>query len=129
MLTQRLMCNVMIHPMIFEAQHDRLAPHFKPAVLQRDYTCFQFEFDAGDAFYLEVIGSEFMFHSGVHPSPTLTLFVDNHDTCWSLLEGRADSMQAFTEGRYRADSNIVLSQLLLYLFKSDDPTITYRVQD
>jgi hypothetical protein len=38
-------------------------------------------------------------------------------------------MQAFMDGRYRADGNIVLSQLLLYLFKSDDPTIVYEVQD
>jgi hypothetical protein len=37
-------------------------------------------------------------------------------------------MHAFMDGRYRADGNIVLSQLLLYLFKSNDPTIAYEIQ-
>jgi hypothetical protein len=32
------------------------------------------------------------------------------------------------EGDFRADGNIVLSQLLLYLFKSNNPTIAYEVQ-
>jgi hypothetical protein len=32
-------------------------------------------------------------------------------------------------GRYRADGNIVLSQLLLYLFRSNDRAIAYEVQD
>ena len=35
----------------------------------------------------------------------------------------------FMEGRYRADGNIVLSQLLLYLFKSEDDAKFYEVQD
>lgn len=114
---------------MFDEHHARLEPHFKPEVLQRDYTCFQFQFEEGDPFHLEVIGSVFEFNPGIHPDPTLTLYVDNHQTCWSLLEGSRDSMEAFMQGAYRADSNIVLSQLLLYLFKMEDPTIAYRVQD
>ena len=43
--------------------------------------------------------------------------------------GTMDGMVAFMTGRYRADGNIVLSQLLLYLFRSDDPTILYQVKD
>jgi putative sterol carrier protein len=38
-------------------------------------------------------------------------------------------MQAFMTGRYRADGNIVLSQLLLYLFLPMDQTSIHSVRD
>ena len=104
-------------------------PHFKPAFLQRDRTVFHFEFEEGEPFELVVDGNEFVFSSQLVTVPTLTLYLDNHDTCWNLLTGEADGMTTFMEGRYRADGNIVLSQLLLYLFRNDDPTIAYQVQD
>jgi putative sterol carrier protein len=112
-----------------DRQAAALAPHFKPEFLSREETVFQFQFEAGPAFHLEVRGNEYTFSLGVAANPTLTLFVDTHETCWNLLSGRQDGMQAFMEGRYRADGNIVLSQLLLYLFKSDDSTVPYQVQD
>jgi putative sterol carrier protein len=112
-----------------EKKAQLLAPHFKPAFLQRDHAVFQFCFDEGESFYLEVDRDEFHFSPGYHNSPTLTLYIDAWSTCWNLLIGKDDGMQAFMEGRYRADGNIVLSQLLLYLFKSDDPTIAYRLVD
>ena len=105
-----------------------LAPYFKPAFLQRDHTVFQFEFDAEPAFYLTVSSQDFKFEAGRAPEPTLTLSIDNHETCWQLLSGQLDGMQAFMAGRYRADGHIVLSQLLLYLFKSNDPTVPSEVQ-
>lgn len=108
---------------------EELKPHFKPAFLQRDSAVFQFVFDEGEPFNLTVTTQDFKFATGHSDSPTLTLFVDSHDTCWGLLIGRLDGMTTFMEGRYRADGNIVLSQLLLYLFKSEDPTIVYQVQD
>jgi putative sterol carrier protein len=43
--------------------------------------------------------------------------------------GTRDGMEAFMNGQYRADGNIVLSQLLLYLFKSADPTVVFKVKD
>jgi len=106
-----------------------LAPHFKPEYLSREKTVFQFQFESGPAFHLTVQGNEYAFGLGAAAKPTLTLFVDSHETCWNLLSGRQDGMKAFMEGRYRADGNIVLSQLLLYLFKSDDSTVPYEVQD
>lgn len=106
-----------------------LAPHFKPALLQRRSTKFQFEFKKDDPFYLVVDGETFEFMTGQVEHPTLTLFMDQHETCWQLLTGTMDGMVAFMEGRYRADGNIVLSQLLLYLFRSNDPTIPYQVKE
>ena len=104
-------------------------PHFKPTFLQRDRTVFHFEFDEGEPFELVVDEASFEFSSQLQADPTLTLYLDNHETCWLLLSGTLDGMTAFMEGRFRADGNIVLSQLLLYLFRNDDPTIAYQVQD
>lgn len=106
-----------------------LTPHFKPAILQRDYVVFQFEFTDGEPFFLQVEVDLFAFFPGKSTEATLTLFLDCHETCRDLLSGKADGMSAFMGGRYRADGNIVLSQLLLYTFKADSPTISYEVQD
>lgn len=110
-------------------KQSQLAPHFKPALLQRRKTTFQFQFDSAAPFYLVADEARFEFIPGVAVAPTLTLYLDNHDTCWQLLSGGQDGMAAFMEGRYRADGNIVLTQLLLYLFRHEDPTIAWQVQD
>ena len=106
-----------------------LSPHFKPGFLQRPVTVFQFTFDEGEPFYLTVTTASYCFEAGTAEEPTISLYVDSHETCWGLIEGSVDGMRAFMEGRYRADGNIVLSQLLLYLFKSEDPTSIYDVKD
>lgn len=104
-------------------------PHFKPDLLQRTSTVFQFRFISDEDFFLSVSQDLFSFNEGSATDPTLTLYLDHHETCWQLLMGTRDGMDAFMNGQYRADGNIVLSQLLLYLFKSADPTLTFKVQD
>lgn len=107
------------------------APHYKPGFLSREETVFQFHFTdptASEPFYLYVTPGSFEFKAGEHSAPTLKVQVSDLETCWGLLDGRLDGMKAFMEGKYRADGNIVLSQLLLYLFKSNDPTIAYEIQ-
>jgi len=106
-----------------------LLPFFKTGFLEREHTVFQFHFTGAESFYLVVERETFILEAGEHEAPTLTLTVSDHETCWGLLNGSVDGMQAFMNGDYRADGNIVLSQLLLYLFKSDDPTIPHEVQD
>ena len=106
-----------------------LRPGFKPGFLQRDFTVFQFRFDRQAPFHLTVTENSFEFHSGKHEEPTLTLWIDNWETCEQLLRGEENGMNAFMEGRYRADGHIVLSQLLLYLFKTTDTPSIYEVQD
>ncbi|MBD3647246.1 MAG: SCP2 sterol-binding domain-containing protein [Pseudomonadales bacterium] len=112
-----------------KSREKELTPLFKPGFLQRDHTVFQFEFDEGEPFYLTVTTNRFSLAAGRHDAPTLRLFIDDHATCWALIQGRLDGMQAFMEGRYRTDGHIVLSQLLLYLFKANDLTNIYQVQD
>ena len=114
---------------LLQAKTDELAPHFKPGFLAREYTSFQFTFTAGEPFHLMVINDGVEFVAGRTDNPTVTVLVEDHETCWGLLNGSLDGMRAFMEGKYRADGNIVLSQLLLYLFKSNDPTLIYEVQD
>ena len=80
-------------------------------------------------FFLFVSQDLFSFNEGRATNPTLTLYLDHHETCWQLLMGTRDGMDAFMNGQYRADGNIVLSQLLLYLFKSSDPAVAFKVQD
>lgn len=104
-------------------------PHFKPGLLQRASTVFQFRFTEDEDFFLSVSPDLFSFNEGGATDPTLTLYLDQHETCWQLLMGSRDGMEAFMNGQYRADGNIVLSQLLLYLFKSDDPTMIFKVQE
>lgn len=114
---------------LLESRHQDLAPNFRPDVLQRDHTIFQFRFDNDEPFYLEVSQSEFSFAAGLHEAATLTLYFRDMATCWGLLEGKIDGMSAFMDGAYRADGNIVLSQLILYVFKPHEPTLAYEVMD
>ena len=104
-------------------------PHFKPDLLQRSSTVFQFGFTSGEDFFLSVSQDSFSFNEGSATNPTVTLYLDDHETCWQLLIGKRDGMDAFMNGQYRADGNIVLSQLLLYLFKSADIAVAFKVQD
>ena len=106
-----------------------LITHFKPELLGRPKTVFNFEFDTEAPFHLVVKDNAFAFEKGIHGSPTITLYVTDHHTLKGLLTGSTDGMNAFMLKQYRADGNIVLSQLLLYLFKSDRPTIAYEVRD
>lgn len=113
---------------LLQQKAEEFTPYFQPGFLTREHTIFQFIFADAASFYLEVSGQSFSFQSGIHDTPTIQIEMSDHATCWGLLDGRIDGMQAFMEGKYRADGNIVLSQLLLYLFKSNDPTIAYEIQ-
>ena len=117
-----------IEDMLDEKQRE-LRPFFKPGFLQRENTVFQFRFEEGEPFHLTVTETDFSLDAGIHESPTLNLFVADHETCWGLVRGTLDGMQAFMDGRYCADGHIVLSQLLLYLFRANDLTNIYEVQD
>jgi putative sterol carrier protein len=112
-----------------EDKRQLLSQRFDPRVLQRDEAIFQFIFDGEPPFYLAIERSSIDLVVGTYLQPTIQLYIDTHATCWGLLEGEIDGMEAFMTGRYRADGNIVLSQLLLYLFRKNDRAIAYEVQD
>ncbi|MFP6807522.1 MAG: hypothetical protein VB957_10120 [Pseudomonadales bacterium] len=114
---------------LLQDKSEVLATHFKPGFLQRELTVFQFLFDSGEPFSLTVTDETFHFSPGIHETATITLYINDYDTCWGLLDGSLNGMSKFMSGDYRANGNIVLSQLILYLFKSNDPTLIYEVQD
>jgi putative sterol carrier protein len=112
-----------------EQKSQQLNRRLRANVLPAGRTCFQFTFNEDPAFYLQVNTSRCSLISGVCEDPDITLIIDNHQTCWGLLTGDLDGMEAFMSGNYRADGNIVLSQLLLYLFHRTDPAVTYELKD
>ena len=48
--------------------------------------------------------------------PLVTLYFDSFANHRAILEGRMDPMQAFLEGRFRADGHIVLAMRMLQVF-------------
>jgi len=48
---------------------------------------------------------------------------------FNILSGDIDGMEAFMAGDYRADGNIILSQLLLYLFQKPHDISKHQVID
>jgi putative sterol carrier protein len=111
-------------------QTQRLSPRLRPALIERPETHFQFYFRDGEPFHLSVAGDQCRFEPGIVADPDINLFIDTHETCWALLDCRMEGMTAFLEGRYRADGNIVLSQLLLYLFDAaSDRATAHEVRD
>lgn len=123
-----LMTNEALNQLLIDKERE-LAPRYKPGFLHRRHTVFQFLFDLDAPFYMTASADGFELSAGTSSSPTISLYIDTHETCWGLIEGRLDGMKMFMEGRYRADGNIVLSQLLLYLFKPEDDAKFYEVQD
>jgi putative sterol carrier protein len=113
-------------------QEDQLAPYFTTGLLNRKYTNFALHFVDDKPFSIIVEQESFRLVETDKPA-TLNIYMASHEECWQLLRGEKDGMEAFMAGAYRADGNIVLSQLLLYLFRSvpqlDAPTIPYRVKD
>lgn len=108
----------------------QLKPHFRPRFLQRNLTIYQFRFDqCQDPFHLIVTAEQFEFQPGEHPEPTTIMQFRDNQLCFHLLKGEADGMKAFMEGTYRANGHIVLSQLLLYLFRDQKQIDIYQVQD
>lgn len=107
----------------------QLADSFRYNLLPKEPVTFQFMFESEDAFYLTANHEQFDFRPGFKSTPTLTLWLDKHITIWQLLEGKLDGMTAFMAGQYRADGNIVLSQLLLYLFQSPQALLAHEIKD
>lgn len=94
-----------------------LAPLFRKGFLPPQRTAFQFIVLNGEAFHLLADNKAFEFFEGYDDHPTLTLSLPDRATAWDLITGAESGMDAFMSGRYRADGNIVLSQLLLFLFE------------
>ena len=108
-----------------------LNDRFRSGFLPIEDTIFQFQFEhqPNVPLYLTANQQTFALAPGMHPTPTLTLFVRDQTTMLRLLTGEEDGMAAFMAGTYRADGNIILSQLLLYVFQRPALLQTQQVID
>lgn len=78
--------------------------------------------------YLLLIGAQHHLHLAIEhgrlevrdepcPEPSVTLMFPDLDVALGLLEGSLDPMQAFLEGQFRSDGNLILALQLLGLFR------------
>jgi putative sterol carrier protein len=117
--------------LLLNTWQEALKDRFRSGFLPIEDTIFQFQFEAqAEApLFLTANQQAFALYPGTHQVPTLTLFVRDHATALRLLTGEEDGMAAFMAGSYRADGNIILSQLLLYVFQQPALLQTQEVID
>lgn len=106
-----------------------LKSHYHAELLEGRTIYFQFDVAADEPFYLRAGTTDFTFSAGRCAQPSITLFVDRIKTISGLLSGHLDGMDAFMGSQYRSDGNIVLSQVLLYLFRNNTPLHVSEVKD
>lgn len=102
-----------------ESFNTLLKDGFNADLLEGKKFCFQFQFQDSDPLHLIAAPEKFKFCAGVHSHPAINLYVESPEVLLQLLNGTLNGMDAFMDSKYRSDGNIVLSQILLYLFSSN----------
>ena len=77
---------------------------------------YELRFDDAPPYHLSITNAQLEHGEGEHASPTVTLYFDTFLHHCEIIAGRRDPMQAFLEGRFRADGHIVLAMRLLQMF-------------
>ena len=94
-----------------------LSKKYNAEILGRNLVVFRILIDAEPAIFLEASRDDFQFNSETALNPDVTLFFDKAETLSDVLFGVTNPNQLFLTGQYRADGNIVLSQVFLHLFQ------------
>ena len=76
---------------------------------------FQFELEDADDHYVIVSNGSCELAQGEHDNPTVTLSMDS-ETLEAVMAGELDGMEAFMEGKIRADGDIMLATKLTEIF-------------
>ncbi|MBM6551785.1 SCP2 sterol-binding domain-containing protein [Marinomonas ostreistagni] len=76
---------------------------------------FQFEIDDASAHYIVIDEGACELGEGEHDDPTVTLGMDS-DTLKEVMSGEVDGMQAFMQGKIRADGDMMLATKLTQIF-------------
>jgi len=76
---------------------------------------FQFEIDDSDHFHLVIEDDKCALQEGEHDDATVTLSMDL-DTLKNVMSGELDGMDAFMQGKIRADGDIMLATKLTQIF-------------
>ena len=102
---------------LLDERRPLLSKMYNGEILDRDQVVFRILIDSQPAIFMEASRDKFLFKSRTTVTPDLTLFLDKTETFWSILFNESKANQIFLRGQYRSDGNIILSQLLLYLFQ------------
>jgi len=78
---------------------------------------FQFELDDAEDHYVMVSNGECQLNLGEHDDAAVTLSMDT-ETLAAVMSGELDGMQAFMQGKIRADGDIMLATKLTEIFPS-----------
>ena len=76
---------------------------------------FQFEIDDASPHYIVIDDGACQLGEGEHDDPTVTLGM-NTETLKEVMSGELDGMQAFMQGKIRADGDMMLATKLTEIF-------------
>ncbi|MCV6590034.1 MAG: SCP2 sterol-binding domain-containing protein [Marinobacterium sp.] len=79
---------------------------------------FQFELNDHDDFYLHIANQQCLSTRGEHDDPDITLIMDS-ETLLEVINGELDGMNAFMQGRLKAEGNLLLATRLGDLFSRE----------
>ena len=76
---------------------------------------FQFVIEDDESYHLIISDDTFKIVKGNHDDPSVTLIMDS-ETMVGVMSGEMDGMQAFMQGKLRAEGNMMLATKLNALF-------------
>lgn len=96
---------------------------FHPAAADRLDAVFRITVD-GDSLTFRVDHGTLDLHVPAGTRPDATFMFEDVDTAWALLSGRANAFEAFMEGRFRSDGNLMWAFALMAMFQSPSLPVT-----
>lgn len=94
---------------------DTMLTRFDSAAAADLDAVFQFELDDADPYFVIVEDGSVTCEQGEHDDATVTLGMDT-ETLAEVMSGELDGMQAFMQGKIRADGDIMLATRLTQIF-------------
>ncbi|SBS28530.1 SCP-2 sterol transfer family protein [Marinomonas aquimarina] len=94
---------------------DTMINRFDPIAASEMDAIFQFELDDAEPYFVTISDGSAVAEQGEHDDATVTLGMDTA-TLSEVMTGELDGMQAFMQGRIRADGDIMLATKLTQIF-------------
>lgn len=94
---------------------DTMINRFDSAAAANMDAIFQFELDDAEPYFVTINGGQAEASQGEHDDATVTLGMDT-ETLSEVMSGELDGMQAFMQGKIRADGDIMLATKLTQIF-------------
>lgn len=94
---------------------DTMINRFDSSAAANMEAIFQFELDDAEPYFVTIADGVAAAEQGEHDDATVTLGMDT-DTLSEVMSGELDGMQAFMQGKIRADGDIMLATKLTQIF-------------